>query len=87
MRETNAYLYTKFLFTPLILQLSRNIKLCEGWDLNPRTPTGQDFLSDPSRFDLKSCAVGHAWLPSHFECKREIEGELEELCSDGPSQE
>ena len=33
--------------------ISRN--LCEGWDLNPRTPTGQD---------LKSCTFNLALLPS-----------------------
>ena len=27
---------------------------CGGWDLNPRTPSGQG---------PKPCAFGHAWLP------------------------
>ena len=30
---------------------------CEGWDLNPRTPTRQN---------LKSCTVGQALLPSQL---------------------
>lgn len=40
-------------------------KLCRGRDLNPRTPARQDVSShEPFLcFDLKSCAVGHAWLP------------------------
>jgi hypothetical protein len=38
---------------------------CRGRDLNPRTPARQDVSShEPFLcFDLKSCAVGHAWLP------------------------
>ena len=40
-------------------------KRCRGRDLNPRTPARQDVSShEPFLcFDLKSCAVGHAWLP------------------------
>ena len=33
------------------------IQKCEGWDLNPRTPTRQN---------LKSCTVGQALLPSQL---------------------
>ena len=48
-----------------VLTPNVRLKKCRGRDLNPRTPARQDVSShEPFLcFDLKSCAVGRAWLP------------------------